>query len=477
MIKKILATILFTTFLSAHADNIYIPDLGTAGVMGLSVQKEESLGNFFIRQARSMPNTVDDPVLNLYVASVGNKLLMNASNVLFPFEFFVVANNELNAAAFLGGKVQVNTGLFIYADTEDEFASVLAHEITHVTQRHIARFIESQKGTQNVSVASIAGSIAMGILNPALGMAAMSTSLGLSMQHSINFTRENEQEADRIGIDLLNKSGFNPQGTVDMFNKLLNMQGKISNVYTMLLTHPLSDERISEARLRVSQLPKKAYSKNKDFYYAKARIDARYRNVQDRALFEKYVKDNYNKYPQSYVNYALALNALEMNKINEAYSYIQKLEDNNNLFIIDCLTDIDLKAHNYKSAEQRLLTKLKSLPNNEVLVVNLAQTYIEQKAYQKAINILNKFLNNTKTISTIALSQLSECYIKTNNKCDGFQNRGELYATKANYDLAIQNYNDALSVCSNNLTREKIKARIAEIAKQRSFDEELKNSL
>ena len=189
--------------------------------MGLTVQKEEQIGNYFMRAARSQLPIIVDPVLDEYVSSVGNKLLMHAKGVQFPFEFFIVNNLNLNASAFLGGKVQINTGLFVYSDTEDEFASVLAHEISHVTQRHIARFIESEVKKSNTSIASIVGAIALSIINPAVGMAALSTSLGLAQQSRINFTRDNESEADRIGIDLLNRAGFNPEGTTDMFRKLL----------------------------------------------------------------------------------------------------------------------------------------------------------------------------------------------------------------------------------------------------------------
>ena len=123
-------------------NNILIPEMGTAGALGITVQREMAIGDYFLRTARSMLPVVDDPVLNEYVSTLGQRLLSHADNVQFPFDFFVVKNDTLNASAFLGGKVVIHTGLFTYAETEDEFASVLAHEISHVTQRHIARFIE-----------------------------------------------------------------------------------------------------------------------------------------------------------------------------------------------------------------------------------------------------------------------------------------------------------------------------------------------
>ena len=110
-------------------------------------------------------NVLDDPVMSEYVTSLGNRLLAHADGVNFPFEFFMVRNNTLNASAFLGGKVAINTGLFNYAKTEDEFASVIAHEISHVTQRHIARFVELATASSRLSTAGIIGAVAMSIIN------------------------------------------------------------------------------------------------------------------------------------------------------------------------------------------------------------------------------------------------------------------------------------------------------------------------
>ena len=188
-LKVLLGTSIFTTSLFAASflitplalaeDNIVIPDLGPAGIRGMTVQAEKNYGEFFMRKANGAGAVTADPVLNEYIDTVGSKLIMNASNVYFPFEFFLSSDKSLNASAFLGGKVQVNAGLFHYTDNEDEFASVLAHEISHVTQRHIARLIEAQTDRTPVSVASIIGSIVVALINPTVGMAALSSSTGL----------------------------------------------------------------------------------------------------------------------------------------------------------------------------------------------------------------------------------------------------------------------------------------------------------
>lgn len=451
-----------------------LPEIGTAGVLGLTIQREQQLGDFFMRTARGMMAIIDDPVLNEYLDSVGSKLLLHAEHVNFPFEFFIVNDPSLNASAFLAGKVRVNTGLFIYSETEDEFASVLAHEISHVTQRHIARYLESQAQRTNLTLASIIGSIAMAIINPTMGAAALTTTMGATAQSSINFTRDNEYEADRIGMDLLYRSGFNPEGMVDMFRHLLSMQGNINPAFTMLIDHPLSEIRIAEAQNRARQLPKRSNSSNPDFFFAKARVDVRclkHRSMEEYVqTLQSMQRDNAN-----YRNYALALAWHELKNYDKALEYLRTLPQNN-FFVIDLLTDIDLERKNYSSAISRLERSLQSRPRSRVLTMNLANAYLEAGQPRNTVNLLEKYLDRNAS-DVLALDMLSEAYGKLQDQCALQQIRGELFALYANYDRSIYMFNQALTSCSKPLLQERIKARVAQLANQRAFDESLKNSM
>lgn len=145
----LLASLMGATF---HAEaNNQLPDIGTAGVAALPIEQEVRYGNAFMRFARAGLPIIDDPVLSQYIDDLGQRLLTNADGVRFPFTFFLINDPSINAAAFLGGRVKVHTGLFLYADSESELASVLAHEITHVTQRHIARYMEAQASSSAVT--------------------------------------------------------------------------------------------------------------------------------------------------------------------------------------------------------------------------------------------------------------------------------------------------------------------------------------
>ena len=475
-IRKIL-TMAFIAFIlpcnAINAKSYDIPDIASSGVRGLTVQREILVGSYFMRMARGNLNIIDDPVLTEYLTSVGNRLVMNAQNVNFPFEFFIVNNKTLNASAFLGGKVQVYTGLFHYTDTEDEFASVLAHEISHVTQRHIARFIEEQIDNQNLTLAGIIGSIAMSVINPMAGMAALSSTIGGSMQQSINFTRDNEYEADRLGIDLLYESGFNPQGMSDLFKKMTAMQGNVNPVFSMLIDHPLSDIRSAEAINRARSYGRRENSKNPDFMLAKARVDVRYMRYDLKALDER-LKVNPDKINRFYRLYAQALIAYELKNYQKAHEYLNNLNLNDNIFVIDLKTDIDLASGNKNKAVNNLLSIYKRRPDNEAVVANLANALNENSQSKKAIVVLKEYLKRHSD-NFLANSLLTDAYRLSGQKCYALQSGAKVFGLAANYSRALGMYSEALNVCRGN-EREIVRAKMSELSKQRAFDEELNDN-
>ncbi len=469
-LRKIFFTCLLTFSLSVYANPYNLPELGSSGANGMTIQRERMIGDYFMRMARGHLNIAEDPVLTEFLNSVGNRLVLNASDVRFPFEFFVVNNTSLNASAFLGGKVQVYTGLFHYADTEDEFASVIAHEISHVTQRHIARFIEEQTKTHSLTVAGMIGAVAMSLINPVVGMAALSTTLGANIQSKINFTRDNEYEADRIAIDLLYKSGYNPMGMSDLFRKLMNMQGNINPAFALLIDHPLSDIRTAEAENRARQYPRVKNSQNKDFMLAKARVDIRYMGYDLKDLKNR-LDVNPDKINQIYRNYALALIAYEQKDFESARNYLKKLNLNENIFVIDLLTDIDIEDHKVSNAISRLKPLHQRRPNNQAVVVNLANAYLVANQGNKAIDILKPYQSKHPQdylVSTL----LTDAYKKANKRCLALQSGAYSFSLQSNYPRALGMYSEALNYCNGN-EREIVRAKMAELSKQRSFDEEM----
>ena len=227
---------------------------------------------------------------------------------------------------------------------------MVAHEISHVTQRHLARKLEAQSKSQPLAMAGIISSVLLTLINPSVGMAALSTTMAASQQSSINYTRSNEKEADRVGIMLLANSGFNPQGAPDFFATMAEKYRYTSKPPAMLLTHPLPESRISDARIRAQNLSPRPLAPSLAFELAKARIKARYednpvRNIQ---YFENSLKKK-NYAMKSAAQYGLALAHLENKDYSTAINQLEKLikQDSKSLFYVDALTDayIGVKAY------------------------------------------------------------------------------------------------------------------------------------
>lgn len=173
-----------------------------------------------------------------YINGLGMRLVAHANSVRTPFHFYLINNDQINAFAFFGGNVVLHSALFRYSDNESELASVMAHEISHVTQRHLARAMEDQKRNAPLTSGRRAGFNLLAMASPQAGMAALTGTLAGTQQGMISFTRQNEEEADRIGIQVLQRSGFDPQAMPMFMGKLLDESRYSTRPPEMLLTHP-----------------------------------------------------------------------------------------------------------------------------------------------------------------------------------------------------------------------------------------------
>ncbi len=261
--RRILALLLALLMAAAPAAaQVRLPSLGETASQDLSVGAERRLGEQIMREARRDPEYLDDPVLLEYLQSIWNPLVAAARQVgnidadtenAFAWEPFLVRDRSVNAFALPGGFVGAHLGLIAITTTRDQFASVLAHELSHVTQRHIARSIAPQQQASLLAIATlILGVIAAARTNNTdVANATIMSGQGAAIQSQLNFSRDMEREADRIGYGLLATAGFSPSGMAAMFDRMdvatrLNDGGG----FPYLRTHPLTVDRISEARNR-----------------------------------------------------------------------------------------------------------------------------------------------------------------------------------------------------------------------------------
>ena len=446
-----------------------LPDIGISGFSVLSLEKERQIGQAMMRQLRAKQPLIQDPVLIEYINDLGNKLVKNANDVNYAFEFFLLNDNELNAFAFFGGHVGVHSGLITTADTESELASVLAHEISHVTQRHLARRLESQNQTQTLSMAAMLSSVLISLVNPSVGMAALSASMAASQQAAINYTRGNEKEADRVGITLLANSGFDPQGAPDFFRKMSMKYRYASKPPAMLLTHPLPESRIADARQRAHNFPAKPLSPSLNFELAKARIKARYQSdtATNIDYYQRQLTER-NYALKHAAQYGLAIAYFENKQYDKAQVLLEKLRqtDKANLFYVDVLTDVYLENSNINRALTMLVDLNSLMPNNQVISLNYGNALLKAKQYDKAAQILQDFLLINPD-NFIAYDLLTTLYRKQENKGLMHINKAEMMALLGAYAKAIDELQTSYDFVENQpLLQKRIKARMLQFQAQ-----------
>ncbi|MEY8213893.1 MAG: M48 family metalloprotease [Colwellia sp.] len=479
-LKPIFTALLFTlgvataTSFDASAIDNYnnknkLPDIGTSGYSVLSIDKELKIGQAMMRQLRASQPLIQDPVLIEYINHLGNSLVKNAQGVNYAFEFFLINNRELNAFAFFGGHVGIHSGLITTADTESELASVIAHEISHVTQRHLARRLESQSQTQSLTMAAMLSSVLLTLVNPTIGMAALNASMAVTQQASINYTRANEKEADSVGIALLASSNFDPQGAASFFSKMSAKYRYASKPPAMLLTHPLPESRITNARQRALNYPARPLPPSLAFELTKARLKARYQDdVRSNISFFKQQLAKKRYAIKAAAQYGLALSYFENKQTREALQLLESLKqnDDNNLFYVDALTDVYL-ANNQATKAIKMLEQLNLfMPNNQVVSLNYANALLNVKKYDLATQILQDFLL-VNPGNFIAYDILTTLYRSQEKAGLMHMSKAEVYALLGAYPKAVDELQTSYEFLNEQpLMQKRVKARILQLQAQ-----------
>lgn len=260
----------------AHSQPVGIPSMGAASSAELSPALERTLGEAIMEQGRRDPSYIADPDVSQYLTELGQELARHASGSAGqPITVFALRDRQINAFALPGGFIGINSGLMVASESESELASVVAHEIGHVMQRHIARGMTQGSQSSAIMMASLAGALLAALAGSgdlAMGVAAFGQAAAIDRQ--LGFSRQAEQEADRIGFEMMTRAGYEPRGMLDMFNRLSNVarlnEGMGGNVYTR--THPLSIQRMSDIENRVRAVPAATRRDSTTFWYVRAKL-------------------------------------------------------------------------------------------------------------------------------------------------------------------------------------------------------------
>lgn len=352
-------------------NKIELPDMGDSSGTIITPAEEKELGEAFFRSLHSQVTINQDAEIQDYIESIGQKLVANSDGPSLPFHFFVVMENDINAFAGPGGYVGVNSGLIILTEAESELASVMAHEIAHVTQRHLYRAAEAAGRLSVPTMAATLAAILLGTQSPALGQAAIMAIMGSSVQFQIDFTRENEMEADRVGMQTLQESKYDPRSMPTFFERLQQSSryyGK--DVPEFLRTHPVTASRISDTRGRAETYPYRQYPDSLSYQLIKAKLRVIASNDDAGALnfFQSRLTQGTAE-QRTVARYGTGLIALKSQRYNDAETIFQGLAKQypDQPHYATALARTALESKNYRVALARYQKLTDLFPNNEAI--------------------------------------------------------------------------------------------------------------
>lgn len=389
--KKLLYIVLYSWSLLCRAEGL--PDLGDVSQEAMTPQQERKIGEQSMFEIRSDKDYLDDAEVNDYLNQLGYQLVSNSNEPGQEFEFFALDDNSINAFALPGGFIGVNTGLMLIAQSESELASVLGHEIAHVTQHHLARMVAGQKIDSVAAIAALAVAILAARSNPQASQAAIVGMQASSIQRQLNFTRIHEQEADRIGLTTLQKAGFDPHAMPIFFERLQKSTRLLdNNMPSYLRTHPITSDRIADIANRVQQTSYHLVADSLNFQLVRAKLRAMQKNSQEAVNFFKNAIGEQKHGNQTAQRYGLALALLRAGQVARAtqeFAPLQTLASQNPMIatLAGQIRRAD-KSNTGITAFYRSATQ--NFPQHRALAYDYIELLLEANRLEDALKLLTE---------------------------------------------------------------------------------------
>ncbi|UTW46436.1 M48 family metallopeptidase [bacterium SCSIO 12696] len=387
--------------LGAAANQNELPELSDTSSSSVTLAKEHDLGRLWLKAFRSRTQEFSDPETQQYVEQLLYKLLVHSELKDRRLEIVMVDNPNMNAFAVPGGVVGVHNGLFNFAETEHQLASVLTHELAHLSQRHFARGLQERKKNSVTTMAGLlAGLVLAATTKSDAGIAAITASQALSQDQALRYSRQNEQEADRIGIDNLHRAGLDPNGASEMFERMQRASRFAGQrVPEFLRTHPLTENRVSDTNLHANSYPKREYTDNLDYHLIRARIQLHFDANPRRAAkrFQSQLKGTTNTPPEA-ARYGLVLALIDSDQLAEARKQLNILQKDSNHHLYR-LAELDLllAQGNHETAISQARRQLLLYPNDHALKIKLATIYTKAEKFQLANQQLTELSRKRST--------------------------------------------------------------------------------
>lgn len=391
MLQRLFALVLLGSALTSTANDLNLPDLGGAGGGLISASQEYELGQQWQRSFRAQMQTTTDPFIQTYTENIIRKISTYSELSDKRLDILIVENPTLNAFAVPGGVIGVNTGLFHYAETEQQFASVMAHELAHLSQRHFARGLDEQKNKAIPNlIALLASILVIATAGGDAGIAAVTATQAISLDNQLRFSRRMEQEADRIGMATMVRAGMNPYAMPNMFERMLYASRFQRRPPEFLITHPLTESRVSDSMLRAQQYQKKHEQPSLEYLLVKTRAELTHEKNMAQAIKRYSEELNDSSLNNEVTRYGLTLAQLHAKRFNDANQNAQALlkQHPDNLFYIITQAEIEAGMKQFDGAIARLENEIRRYPNHHALNVKLAETYMKAGEYKKCEALL-----------------------------------------------------------------------------------------
>jgi len=428
-----------------------LPDLGEAAQAGFSISQEKRLGEAALKQMRASGQYMNDPEVNDYLQQLGDRIVAARPDSRYEFTFFAVPDWTVNAFAVPGGYIGVNAGLILLTQSESELASVLAHEVSHVTQNHMARMLAGQKNTLLMSLAALAVALVASQSQSAssgdMVGAAMSSAQALAIQNQLNYTREHEYEADRIGFQRLEAAAFDVNAAATLMERMQKATrfAEAGGPPSYLRTHPISYERIAEAQSRAQSKPYRQVADSPDFQMVRALLRSYVgRSHEAVEWFDAAIAERkYNS--EVAARYGLVASLLRDGKYDRAKRELVTLERiaPPHPMIEAIAGHVLLESGDVKAAVTRIETALARYPNKMQLVYDYGEALIKARRPADAAVFLEGQLQRFPgdgSLHRIA----AKAYADLNKRLLHHYHQGEYYAWLGGLRAAVDQLELAL---------------------------------
>jgi predicted Zn-dependent protease len=456
-----------------------LPDLGDVSQTVLTPIEERRIGEQIMRDIAASNEVVQDVEILDYLNSLGNRLVAASADKQQKFNFFLVQDNSINAFALPGSIIGVHTGLILATNSESELASVLGHEIGHETQHHLARMLASQKYDTFKNIAGIALALLVARANPELATGALTAASAVGVQNQLDYTREHEREADRVGLSILDNAGFDVRAMPAFFNTLQRgTRFAEGSAPSFLRTHPLTSERIADVANRVEQMHYRQVLDSVEFQYVRAKLMANNGAVDTNIeVFQQNIRDHiYTN--EAAEHYGLAVAYLRKNALVHSEKEVAWLKKNapQHAMIANLSARLQVAKNNPQLAAKEYAAALKFYPDNRALIYGYADHFLAIKQADNAIKVV-KEKQGMYPYDAYFYDVLAKAYTMQNKMLLSYQAQGESYFRKYDLTRAIEQMELATKANDGDFYQKSIvEARLIELRRMQGDEKKDKHA-